>query len=97
MEGISKAFSGVPALTDVELKVRRGTVHALMGENGAGKSTMMKILLGIYMRDQGTVRFNGREVHYKSPNPDKPEKFILYFSPLCYSKEKGGFHHVTYR
>ena len=31
------------------------------------------------------------------PNPDKPEKFILYFSPLCYSKEKGGFHHVTYR
>lgn len=33
----------------------------------------------------------------KPPNPDKPEKFILYFSPLCYSKEKGGFHHVTYR
>lgn len=67
MSGISKAFSGVPALTNVELNVRRGTVHALMGENGAGKSTMMKILLGTYTRDSGTVVFDGKEVHYKSP------------------------------
>lgn len=67
MSGIGKSFSGVPALTDVELRVRRGTVHALMGENGAGKSTMMKILLGIYRRDKGTVVFDGKEVHYKDP------------------------------
>ena len=60
MSGISKAFSGVPALTNVELNVRRGTVHALMGENGAGKSTMMKILLGTYTRDSGTVVFDGK-------------------------------------
>ena len=55
ISGINKSFSGVPALTNVGFNVRRGTVHALMGENGAGKSTMMKILLGIYTRDSGTI------------------------------------------
>ncbi|RXZ83184.1 sugar ABC transporter ATP-binding protein [Paenibacillaceae bacterium] len=55
MRGISKAFPGVQALSDVSLKVRRGTVHALMGENGAGKSTLMKCLFGIYKPDQGEI------------------------------------------
>lgn len=47
MRGISKSFPGVKALDDVTIKVRPGTVHALMGENGAGKSTLMKCLFGI--------------------------------------------------
>ena len=47
-EGISKFFPGVKALDNVSLRVRPGTVHALMGENGAGKSTLMKCLIGIY-------------------------------------------------
>ena len=47
MRHISKEFPGVKALDDVSLTVRPGTVHALMGENGAGKSTMMKCLFGI--------------------------------------------------
>ena len=42
MENISKGFPGVRALSDVQLRVRKGTVHGLMGENGAGKSTLMK-------------------------------------------------------
>ena len=67
MTGISKAFSGVPALTDVSLRVHRGAVHALMGENGAGKSTLMKILLGSYTRDSGKIVFDGREVVYRNP------------------------------
>ena len=46
-EGISKFFPGVKALSNVSLRVRPGTVHALMGENGAGKSTLMKCLIGI--------------------------------------------------
>ncbi|WP_159224575.1 ATP-binding cassette domain-containing protein, partial [Klebsiella pneumoniae] len=46
-EGISKFVPGVKALDNVSLRVRPGTVHALMGENGAGKSTLMKCLIGI--------------------------------------------------
>lgn len=67
ISGINKSFSGVPALTNVGFNVRCGTVHALMGENGAGKSTMMKILLGIYTRDSGTIIFDGKDVHFKTP------------------------------
>ncbi|GIM46628.1 putative ribose/galactose/methyl galactoside import ATP-binding protein 2 [Collibacillus ludicampi] len=59
MENITKEFPGVKALDHVQLKVKKGTVHALMGENGAGKSTLMKILIGIYSPDQGVIKFDG--------------------------------------
>ncbi|WP_248928393.1 sugar ABC transporter ATP-binding protein [Paenibacillus hamazuiensis] len=62
MDGITKEFPGVKALDNIQLKVRKGTVHALMGENGAGKSTLMKIIFGIYTPDQGTIRFKGEEI-----------------------------------
>lgn len=62
MNGISKAFPGVQALSQVTLKVRPGTVHALMGENGAGKSTLMKCLFGIYRPDEGEIKLNGQVV-----------------------------------
>ncbi|MDL2404328.1 sugar ABC transporter ATP-binding protein [Rhizobium calliandrae] len=66
-EGIRKEFPGVLALDDVSFRLKRGTVHALMGENGAGKSTLMKILAGIYTPDQGEVRLKGVEIRLKSP------------------------------
>lgn len=62
MRGISKSFPGVKALDDVTIKVRPGTVHALMGENGAGKSTLMKCLFGIYKMDAGEVYLQGDKV-----------------------------------
>ena len=62
MKGISKSFPGVKALDQVSLKVRPGTVHALMGENGAGKSTLMKCLFGIYKMDEGEVYLDGEKV-----------------------------------
>ena len=64
MRNISKNFPGVKALDDVTLKVRPGTVHALMGENGAGKSTLMKCLFGIYKADGGEVVLNGKPVSF---------------------------------
>ncbi|WP_017347059.1 sugar ABC transporter ATP-binding protein [Pantoea sp. A4] len=63
-EGISKFFPGVKALDNVSLRVRPGTVHALMGENGAGKSTLMKCLIGMYTPDQGTIRIKGEQVQF---------------------------------
>ncbi len=60
MSHISKSFPGVKALDDVSLKVRPGSVHALVGENGAGKSTLMKCLFGIYIKDSGEILINGK-------------------------------------
>lgn len=68
MENITKKFPGVLALDKVQLKVRKGTVHALMGENGAGKSTLMKVLLGLYKPDEGQVTFKGKTVHFSGPS-----------------------------
>lgn len=66
MNGISKEFPGVKALDGVTLKVRKGSVHALMGENGAGKSTLMKCLFGIYHMDEGHIRLEEHDVKFTS-------------------------------
>jgi inositol transport system ATP-binding protein len=68
MEGISKQFPGVRALSDVQLRTRKGTVHALMGENGAGKSTLMKCLIGIYAPDSGSITFKGERLNITNTN-----------------------------
>ena len=65
---ITKRFPGVIANKDVSIKVESGTVHALVGENGAGKSTVMKILYGMQRPDSGEILVNGKEVHFKNPN-----------------------------
>lgn len=64
---IHKAFPGVIALDDVSLDVHAGRVHALMGENGAGKSTMMKVIAGVYIPDGGTLHLKGESVSLRSP------------------------------
>ena len=65
---ITKRFPGVIANKDVSLKVESGTVHALVGENGAGKSTVMKILYGMQSPDSGEILVNGQAVDFKNPN-----------------------------
>ena len=65
---ISKRFPGVIANKDVSMSVETGTVHALVGENGAGKSTVMKILYGMQRPDSGEILVNGTAVHFKNPN-----------------------------
>lgn len=59
MTNISKAFPGVQALDDAGLSIRQGEVHGLVGENGAGKSTIIKILAGVYHRDAGRIVVDG--------------------------------------
>ncbi len=67
MRGIEKRFPGVHALRGVSFDLRAGEVHALMGENGAGKSTMMKILTGVYQPDSGDIEMDGKAVSVPSP------------------------------
>ena len=67
MRGVVKTFPGVKALDHAQLKLRPGTVHALMGENGAGKSTLMKCMFGIYHMDEGEMFYEGEPVKINGP------------------------------
>jgi simple sugar transport system ATP-binding protein len=61
LTGIYKSFAGVHALQDVDLIIERGRIHCLVGENGCGKSTLIKIIAGVYQRDAGTLFIKGKE------------------------------------
>ncbi len=63
---ISKSFGGVHALRDVDFRLRAGEIHGLVGENGAGKSTMMKIIAGVHTDYSGRFLLEGREVRFRS-------------------------------
>ena len=66
VSAIGKQFPGVRALHNVDLTLTQGEVLSLVGENGAGKSTMMKILAGVYTPDEGTIELDGRMVRINS-------------------------------
>lgn len=66
-KGISKSFGGVHALKNVDLRVQRGEVHCLAGENGCGKSTIIKAISGFQPQDSGTIEFNGTVYNALSP------------------------------
>ena len=68
LSGISKSFPGVKALADVSLELYAGQVTALVVENGAGKSTIVKVLTGIYQPDAGVIEVDGRAVQFASPH-----------------------------
>ena len=67
IRGMSKTFGRNRVLDHINLDVRRGTVMGLMGENGAGKSTMMKCLFGSYQKDEGSIFLDGKEVNFSGP------------------------------
>lgn len=67
-EHVTKDFVGIRANDDVTFKVKKGTIHALIGENGAGKSTLTSILFGLYEPTEGSVKINGKSVIVKNPN-----------------------------
>ncbi len=67
LKGVSKHFGAIQALTKVDFDAVPGEVMALVGDNGAGKSTLIKGIAGIYSFDEGTILFDGREVHIHNP------------------------------
>lgn len=68
MRGVKKYFGGIKAVDGVEIDVTRGSVHALIGPNGSGKTTTLNILSGIYRPTSGTITFNGIDVTRKEPH-----------------------------
>ena len=71
MRDICKRYGGVQALADASIKIYSGEVHALVGDNAAGKSTLIKIMSGAVTRDSGTILFAGQEAHVDSPRAAK--------------------------
>jgi ribose transport system ATP-binding protein len=67
IEGLNKSFPGVQALRDARFDLMAGEVHAVVGENGAGKSTMVKVLAGVYQKDSGRITYLGKPVEIHSP------------------------------
>ncbi|MFP7493700.1 sugar ABC transporter ATP-binding protein [Terribacillus saccharophilus] len=67
MKGISKAFPGVKTLNDMQFQLKKGEIHALMGENGAGKSTFIKIITGVHQPTEGDMYLSGEKVAFQNP------------------------------
>src|SRR5512141_1247497 len=82
VEGISKAFPGVQALSDVTLEARAGEILALVGENGAGKSTLIHILAGAYHPDAGQLFLDNREVAFHSTQAAEQAGVSVVFQEL---------------
>jgi simple sugar transport system ATP-binding protein/ribose transport system ATP-binding protein len=67
LQGATKDFRGIPAFADVDFRLEPGEIHALLGENGAGKSTVTKVIAGVYTLSKGKLFVNGREERLTTP------------------------------
>jgi rhamnose transport system ATP-binding protein len=67
LKAITKSFPGIKALDDVHFNLKAGEIHAIMGENGAGKSTFIKIITGVHPQDEGEIFLNGEKIEIKNP------------------------------
>ena len=74
MRDISKTFPGVKALQHVDFTLRKGEIHALMGENGAGKSTIIKVLTGVHEFETGEIYIDGSEKSNINKSPEQAQK-----------------------
>jgi rhamnose transport system ATP-binding protein len=85
LRGVSKRFGAVQALEDVDLTLVNGEVHALVGENGAGKSTVVKTLAGVHRPDSGHVLMHGREVNLSGPAAARAAGIaVIYQEPTLF-------------
>lgn len=83
MRGIAKAFGAVQALSGVDLELGAGEVLGLVGDNAAGKSTLMKVLTGVHRPDEGEIVFDGRPVHFHSPRDSRAVGIEMIYQNLA--------------
>src|SRR5690554_960260 len=82
---ITKQFPGVVALDQVQFQLIPGEIHALVGENGAGKSTMIKVITGVYQPDEGEIIVEGRPVTFRDPLKSQHEGIVaIYQDPTVF-------------
>jgi len=85
MSGVQKRFGGAVALQGTNLSIRAGEIHALLGENGAGKSTMLKILAGVHVNDGGTIKLGGKDFRTGSPQDSIEQGIaVIYQEPSLF-------------
>ncbi|HEX6120781.1 MAG TPA: ATP-binding cassette domain-containing protein [Dongiaceae bacterium] len=91
MRHISKAFGAVRALSDVDLRLYPGEIMGLVGDNSAGKSTLMKIMTGAYSRDSGEILVGGTPVHFRSPHESRAAGIEMIYQDfaLCGNMDVG--------
>jgi general nucleoside transport system ATP-binding protein len=82
LRGITKSFPGIIANDHIDLDIYEGEVHALLGENGAGKSVLMKILYGFYQADAGNILLKGKPVFIQSPHDARNFQIGMVFQDL---------------
>src|SRR3984885_2035701 len=82
LTGVSKTFGGVRALDDVSIEVRSGEIHALLGENGAGKSTILKILNGVHAPSAGTIEVLGAPLTEHTPDASRRAGIGMIFQEM---------------
>ena len=80
--GVSKSFSGVPALIDVDFDLYPGRVHALLGQNGAGKSTLISILSGVLQADSGEIVLSGESRNFSTPREALDAGIVAVYQEL---------------
>ena len=81
VKSVSKSFGNIKALDNVDFYLQKGVVHGLLGENGAGKSSLMNVLSGIYLPESGTIKIKNQNIHKMNPDIASSYGCLLYTSP----------------
>jgi len=89
LQGITKVFPGVKALDNVHFQLKKGEIHALMGENGAGKSTFIKVITGVHEPEEGEIFLNGKKVVFKEPKDAQKQSIAAIY------QHGTTYHHLS--
>ena len=95
VRGVSKQYGGVHALSGASISIQPGEIHALLGENGAGKSTAVKIVAGVVRPDEGTIHINGDELTLGSPHESRVAGIAVVYQELSLVPQFSVMHNLV--